>query len=113
MRTIPTNLYDELVSDFVENVAIRAIEFLGSDHRPSSTLVTPGDPFARLMTWLWRSFPDEAVSRVVEYVYAVRRAAPDPDLTTDAILLGVSSIRGHHLSTGEVDALIEQARRRL
>jgi hypothetical protein len=110
--TIPSNVYEDLALGFVENVARDIHDMVRtSNRRPSETLLTPGDPFARVITWLWRDDPDEAVKVFVTYIHSIRRSIGDPDLDIEHILLGARSIRGHYLSDDEVDALLDRVRR--
>jgi len=111
-RTLPSSIYDELLLGFAEGVAFDVRDSLKrrGEQLPDAFL-NPGDPFARVLTWLWRHYADDAVRVASTYVDTLMRISADERLTRQQVVDGIRSIEGHYLTSAEVDELIRRLKR--
>lgn len=117
-RQVPEHVFQDLISGFVAEAARDLHRHVRNRERPYSAgdPVHPGDSFGRLIGWLWKTAPAEAIFELASYVHQVRRLeaeAGTSGVQLDDILWGLSFARPPDLPKEELEALQERARREL
>lgn len=72
-----------------------------------------GDPMGKVVAWLWRERPDDAMDVIAHYLEELRvrhPAAPDPKITLDDVLRALGPAMPNDFRREEFEALCERAR---
>ncbi len=110
--TIPRQVYDTLKAGFAGHAAEWLTRKL-RDNPEDRQVMHPGDPFGRVLAWVWREDPDEAMLLLADYLAMLRDHNPwadiDPPVRLDEVLGGLRLALPHDF--GEYDALVAKAHR--
>jgi hypothetical protein len=113
-RTVPQHIYDLLRAGFLEAEAdwlvARYPDYAAND------LVYPGDPFVRVLTWLWRDDPPLAMDFLAGYLARLRMWSPlltpdRPRIRFTDLLDSLFVVPPAGFTRAEADQLVAAARR--
>jgi hypothetical protein len=112
-REVPSHIYDRLMSGFLCHEAHWLLTAMRRDggYTPDMA-IHPGDPFGRVIAWLWETAPEEAIMAVATYMSQVNKwdELAEPQVRLEDILDGLGFAVPHGFPTTEMEALRERAR---
>lgn len=113
---MPSQLFDIVLGGFVSHSATFLLKLLEDrGYARGETIVSPGDPFGRVLAWLWGEHPSVAMSMVAMYVAELRYHHPnrltDPPIAFEDVLRWLPLALD--TSDEETHSLIAQAREKV
>ncbi|WP_159080852.1 hypothetical protein [Nocardia suismassiliense] len=105
---MPRHIRDALLSTFVVREADRAITDFGARRGHFAHI---GDPFGKILAWLWRTNPDEAMQYLTQYLMHLRDHhpnRPEPPIRLDDVLTALRL--AIDITDDEYTAICDQAR---
>lgn len=112
---VPDNVLSTLLAGFVAGAASRTLDS-AADRSSRPEFLHPGDPFGRVLAWVWQLSPDRAMIQLADYLAELRVHGPgagdlDPPIRLEEILRGLRFALPQGFT--DYDQIVERARQQV